>query len=143
MDSLATPEPQPVTPPPVRCRSSIIQFSLRRMLLAVALFAAILGMCSLYGKRSGMFDSDRDATWWWLAVMAFAFAVSGILLVGRRPDVLHFGTASLWAIGGVFIGSMLSAHQQPEFAIPGGVIGCLAGSVVYHLCPPSRVPRDR
>ncbi len=113
------------------------------MLVAVALFAAILGMFSLYGKRSGMLDSDRDPTWWWIAVVAIAFAVSGMLLMGRRPDLLHFGTASLWAIGGVFVGSMLSANSQPEFAIPGGVIGCLVGSVIYHVCPPSRVPRDR
>ena len=44
-------------------RNVNMQFSLRRMLLAVAVFAAILGMFVLYAKSRGMFDSTNDPTY--------------------------------------------------------------------------------
>ena len=39
-----------------------MQFSLRRMLFAVAVFAATLGMFIFYGESRGMFASDSNPT---------------------------------------------------------------------------------
>jgi hypothetical protein len=65
-------------------RNLTMQFSLRRMLLAVAVLVATLGTLTLHAKRLGVFRSESDPAWWWVAVTATAFAAGGILLVGHR-----------------------------------------------------------
>ncbi len=84
-----------------------MQFSLRRMLLAVALFAATVGTLTLYAKRLGTFRSDNDSTSWWAAVIAAALAVSGMLLVGPWRDLARIVNAAVWTILGYFAGAML------------------------------------
>lgn len=94
-----------------------MQFSLRRLLLAVFVFAGTLGLFMLYAKRLGLFCSDSDPTWWWVAVTATASAASGTLLVGRRRDIGRIVNASVWAIVGFFTAAMLSDSQWFAYAI--------------------------
>jgi hypothetical protein len=114
-----------------------MQFSLRRMLLAVAVFAAILGTFSLYAKRFGMFRSDRDPTSWWVAVAAMAVAVSGILLVGHRRDLPRIVNACVWTSAGFIAAGMPSSSHWLDHAIfflsgriPGLLGDCILGGLL-------------
>ncbi|MGO9113429.1 MAG: hypothetical protein ACLP9L_29715 [Thermoguttaceae bacterium] len=100
-----------------------MQFSLRRMLLAVAVFAASLGTLTLYAKSLGMFRPDYDPTWWWVAVIATAFGAGSLVLLGHRRDSGRILNTSVWIVAGLIVGSMLSPDYPPSFAIPSGVIG--------------------
>lgn len=123
-----------------------MQFSLRRMLLAVAVVAATLGILTLYAKRAGMLCAESDPTWWWVAVTAMAFAVGGMLLVGHRRDLGRIVNASVWTIAGFFAAAMQSANgwlahaifyclgwigNSLVFAILGGLIGGVIGCVLF------------
>ncbi len=112
------------------------------MLLAVATFAAMLGMFVFYAKRRGMFDPTSDPTSWWVAIIAAAFGAGGLVLVVHRRDLHRVVHAMAWIVVGLIIGSMLSANHPPEFAIPGGVvggIGCILVSWLDRLrAPPSQ-----
>jgi hypothetical protein len=118
-------------------RNLSMQFSLRRMLLAVAMFAVTLGILTLYARRAGMFRSDSDPTFWWVAVTAMAFAVSGTLLVGHRRDLGRIVNTSVWTIAGFIAAAMLNDHQWLDHAIfvlvgriPGLVGGCVLGGLI-------------
>ena len=114
-----------------------MQFSLRRMLLAVAVFAAVLGTFSLYANRSGMLRSGNDLTCWWAAVIAAAFGSGGLLLVVHRHDLRRIRNAIAWIAVGLLLGSMLSANSPPELAIPGGAVVGLIGCILSRWFPRS------
>ncbi len=85
-----------------------MQFSLRRMLLAVGVFAATLGTFSFYAKRCGMFGSASDPTCWWLVVITVALGTGGLVLVLHRRDLGRTVEAMIWVVVGLIVGSMLS-----------------------------------
>jgi hypothetical protein len=114
-----------------------MQFSLRRMLFAVAAFAAALGLLTLHAKRFGMFRPDSDPTWWWVSVTAMAFATSGILLVGHRRDLPRVVNAGVWTILGFIAVIMLSGNHWLDHAIfylfgriPGFLGDCILGGLI-------------
>ena len=121
-----------------------MQFSLRRMLLAVAFFAATLGTLVLYARSFGTFLSINNATSWWIAVIAAAFGAGSLVLVGHRRDIGRIGKAIVWIFVGLFVGALLSANDPPELAIPGGAvggIGCVLASWLDRLRTPPAKPQ--
>ena len=120
-----------------------MQFSLRRLLFAVAVYAATLGVLTFYAERFGMLRSGSDATWWWATAIVTAFGMSGISLVVRRSDLRHIRNAIVWTIVGMIAGALLSADSPPEFAIPGGMVGGLVGCILFRRSPrpPTRPAR--
>ena len=116
-----------------------MQFSVRRMLLAVAVAAATLGMLVLYAKRCGMFDST-DALAWWAVAIVTAFGVGGLVLVLHRRDFGRIVAAIVWVILGWVVGSMLSPDYPPRFAILGGVVGGIGFILVSWLDSPPTSP---
>ncbi len=138
---MTTPEPQTAEPKPERDRFACPQFSLRRLLLAVAIFAAMLGMFKLHAKRAGMFESGGNSSLWWIDVAVTAFAASSLLLVEHRRDFIPVINAIVWSIVGFIVGWMFYPQQPLDSAISGGVICGLIGWVVSHLCPRRQVPQ--
>jgi hypothetical protein len=118
-----------------------MQFSLRRMSVAVALFATVFGTLFCYDKRQGMFRSDSDPTGWWVAVTALAVAVTGVLLVGHWRDLGRVLNASVWTAVGFFAGEMIEANhllfmflgrtKWPVQCILGGLIGWCIGCILF------------
>ncbi len=161
---MTTSETKIDAPPPGR-RFSTIQFSLRRMLLAIALFAATLGLFTLYARRAGMFRPDIDPTWWWLSVTATAFGMSGMLLVGRRRDLVCVGNAIVSTIAGLSVAALLSASFGERlawlifiicggrfgwltFTVLGGLLGWFIGCLLFRwvrspAAPPRKAERER
>lgn len=114
-----------------------MQFSLRRMLLAVAAFAATLGLFVVYAKRFGMFRLDSDPTSWWVAIIVAAFGAASLVLVVHRRDLGRIGIAIAWIIVGLIVGAMFSNHDPPELAIPGGAVVGLIGCILSRWFPRS------
>jgi len=119
-----------------------MQFSLRRMLLAVAVFAATIGVLTLNAKRWGMFRSENDPTWWWVTATVTAFAASGMLLLVHRHDLRRIRNVIVWIAVGMLIGAILSANFPPECAIPGGAVGGLIGCILSRPSHPLRTSPD-
>lgn len=129
-----------------------MQFSLRRMLLAVAVSAATLGTFSLYAKRFGVVRSDN---WWWATVTVAASAIGAALLVGRRRDLGRIVNASVWTLLGFIAGATLRGNYWLVHAlfflfgripwlfddcILGGLIGWFIGCILFRWLWPPRSP---
>ncbi len=119
-----------------------MQFSLRRMLLAVAAFAATLGTLTFHAKRLGMFRLETAPTWWAAAIVT-AFGAGTLTLLGHRRDLVRIGNVIVWIVMGLLVGAMLSANNPPEFAIPGGLIGGLIRCILPRRPAPQPPPPSR
>ena len=119
-----------------------MQFSLRRMLLAVAVFAAPLGTLTFHAKRFGMFHLKTAPTWWAVAIIT-ACGAGSLTLVGHRRDLGRIGNVIVWIVAGLIVGSMLSANSPPEWAICGGVVGGLVRCILPRRPAPRPTPPSR
>lgn len=111
-----------------------MQFSLRRLLLAVALFAATVGVLMLYAEHFGPFRSADDAAQWWVCALVTAIGASGTLLIVRRRDVLRIVRVALWTIAGLCVaGLFLSTGSPVEAAILSAVVVGVTGCITFVL----------
>jgi hypothetical protein len=92
-----------------------MQFSLRRILLAVVVFATILGMLDLYAMRFGMFRLTGDPTLWWSAIITAAFGAGSVVLAMHLRNLGRIINASVWAIAGFIAAAMLRQGEKITF----------------------------
>jgi hypothetical protein len=131
-------------------RAWSVRFSIRRLLLAIAFFALILGLMTRYSQRLWILRPGIGVTcYWWAATIAWASGASGIVLLVRRCDWFRICKATASVLAGMMFGLMVGSFftaDPPLYnpwlsAYPGGIVGWFVGCIIFEdgqPLPPAR-----